>query len=303
MDRRTAFLFIVILVFMISFLVLRKIDIISKPNKDINTYIKPANPSPITIITDKPVYESGEPIQINVTRGDFPSADEPYLEVGSCYLQINRGQKISRDGGVSIETPINTIVGVNRQGDENFTNYVWRYDFEVNKSSTATIRLSQRMLENSFIIQTIPDVYNIEVDCFLADHRGSSWEGIYYTSIHASSGFKINEPVSCRGKRINITYAAYASNNSVIVRIKNTGNEKVDTIGIYMDICRRGNTKTSHGQPTHVIVNGLVAGETEDFMVKPRDHCQYWFVSAHVYECDDENPESWSEEDIGYSQN
>jgi len=258
--------------------------------------------NPLQIATDKESYKYGETVEITVTRGDFPSDDEPYLELFDCGLQITRntGTRIDSGGGGIQKNLLwfkkKAYLGVS----DDCVNYSEGFKFEIQRLVTKTFKWDQKSCElKNIMIDAIPDGYGISMECRVRDYRGSDWEGITYGSAGASTGVRIEEPSSCQSKTLQISDAAYDSKNNVSFKVKNTGTENIDNVWVYMQLCDNGDPKVRYySSLTSKDLGEIKVGEEREYVIEPRASCQYEKVSVHVFECYDGNPNTWAESSI-----
>jgi hypothetical protein len=246
--------------------------------------------SKLTVATNKLVYEYGEPVEITVSLGDFPAANETYLELGQCNCDIER------DDYKSIFDYTDRFVTPTSDKCKKCSE---PYNFELKKFQTKTLIWGQQSCElKNYPSPAVPGDYEVSVECSVADWRGSSWEGVVYGGIGDWAEFKINAPLSCRDKQVEVVEARWDSSKNIHLKIKNTGALDVEAVQVLLDECDMDFFGyRAHFGPTNIsILGGIKVGEIKEYTISPKQsECYYRAVSISVYECSDGNSDNWSE--------
>ncbi|MFH0820133.1 MAG: hypothetical protein V1892_03815 [bacterium] len=277
----------------------------------------------IILTTNKKIYEYGELIRvsINTLSKEFPPPELSFVEVGPCRLNIYRGYPSFR-GNVAKEMEpvqiftlparykVGTISGVNI--GQTLSLYQYWSEFKGMKN-----------FDTLFLLPD--DYYAIASECGLWDSRVpepdcsfgicEESEGDIGSISAKTIHFKINEPPSCKEKKISIDKTFYDSDNNIQLHIRNTGKLDIDFIEIYMGKCLLDEKKdyfcsvrvdifdgtVNIGEVDRGEIKGIKAGEEKVYTLKQREYKGRGFIqdlSVRINECYDGNPETWSESKI-----
>jgi hypothetical protein len=232
----------------------------------------------LNVVTNKLIYEYGEPVEITVSLGDISAVDEAYLKLGKCRCRINRDNYKDvfwyRDQR-------------NQQITDECKKYSESFSFDLKKFQTKALIWDQRSCElKNYPSPALPGDYEVSVDCPTG-----------LGGIRESAYFKINEPQSCKDKRVEVIEASWDSSNNIHLKIKNTGTLDVEAVQVLLDICEKTFPPNNYLGQTYILdLNRIKAGEIKEYTIPSElSECYYHVVSARVYGCSNGNPDHWSE--------
>jgi hypothetical protein len=251
----------------------------TKPNKETvkSTFRSPIGPPPLSIITDKKIYNFGEQVNISVLKGN-----DPLLNFSDCEITFTRSENRSIEEIIGVN-----LKKINIESDESpeCKDYRNQFVFSLEYISVKDFVWDQLSCEDSSTpIPAIPDDYYIGIACKFENIKNNGPSGLGNTT-----NIRIGEPQSCGNKKIDIVRSEYDMKNKLELAIKNIGSSDINSVKVYLDKCddkRQIEFEMEIGQ--------IGIGETKKEAIEKELGCKYASVNAHIDECYDQNPDSWA---------
>ncbi|MFA6097076.1 MAG: hypothetical protein WC788_05605 [Candidatus Paceibacterota bacterium] len=255
----------------------------SNPQDIKPTFVPPSAMPPLSVATDKTSYEYGENVKISV----LAPGSKNIPPFAYCEITIKRTQ--SRDGKEIVTAGLEEKYVLDESSDE-CKEYRSGFIFDMDGSRAKSVEWNQLSCENGKIpAPAIPDDYSVIASCKVSQAEN-------YTGPKAFSdarNIRISEDSSCKNKKIEISKAQYDDKGLLSVEIKNTGTENIENVRIYLDKCE-DKRKVKDEKDSGKIKAGSSITET----FQTQKNCKYALLNAHIDECYDHNPESWTASNI-----
>jgi len=247
------------------------------------TFRAPSGMPPLSITTDKTSYEHNKSVKISV----FASGSKNIPSFGSCEISIKRTENRSMEE-IDATGPEEKFV-LDESSDE-CKKYKSGFVFDLDGTNSKSLEWDQGSCENGSIpASAVPDDYSILVSCDVKKTENYSGPEAFSDS----RSIRINEDASCKNKKIEILKAGYDKKGLLSIEIKNAGTENIANVRIYLDKCSNKKTVTKEKDSGEII-----AGNSIIKTLASENDCRYVSLNAHVDECYDGNPESWTNSDI-----
>lgn len=253
------------------------------PEKIKPTFIPPSNMPPLSVVTDKTSYGTGERVKISVrTPG---SKNIPPFR--SCSISIKRTEnRTSEETSFAGLTEKYVFDESSTECKEHQAGFI----FDRGDSDIRHIEWDQRSCENGKIpVQSIPDDYSIIASCNVPETEGYSGPKTFSDATNIS----LAEDASCNDKKIAITEASYDRNGILSVKIENAGAEDIGNVRIYLDKCD-DNSKTKFEKDLGPLSTDRIMTKT----ITTGKKCKFSLINAHIGECYDRAPERWANSNI-----